>query len=157
MAIIHKTIHDAIHTVRDQQGRAVTRSLLNRQKAISASKLQYNIQIKRTSTPDPPPMSNVPPRQARARSEKANGVTSGSSEESDCEPQTARKSFWFEAVKRQFETPTKSKEESPLHGPVKRQRLFCTTSSQSATDCLSMGNHTPGPSQRSNGTASEGD
>ena len=26
MAIIHKTMHDAIHTVRDQQGRAVTRS-----------------------------------------------------------------------------------------------------------------------------------
>ena len=29
MAIIHKTMLDAIHTVRDQQGRAVTRSLLN--------------------------------------------------------------------------------------------------------------------------------
>ena len=68
-------------------------------------------------------MSNVPPRRARARSEKANGVTSGSSEESDCEPQTARKAR-FEALKRQFETPTKSEEESPLHGPVKRQRLF---------------------------------
>ena len=62
MAIIHKTMHDAIHTVRDQQGRAVTRSLLNQQKAIAVSKLQCNIQIKRTSTPDPPPMSNVPPR-----------------------------------------------------------------------------------------------
>ena len=62
MAIIHKTMHDAIHTVRDQQGRAVTRSLLNQQKAIAASKLQCNIQIKRTSTPDPPPMSNAPPR-----------------------------------------------------------------------------------------------
>ena len=61
MAIIHKTMHDAIHTVRDQQGRAVTRSLLNKQKAIAVSKLQCNIQIKRTSTPDPPPMSNVPP------------------------------------------------------------------------------------------------
>ena len=61
MAIIHKTMHDAIHTVRDQQGRAVTRSLLNQQKAIAVSKLQCNIQIKRTSTPDPP-MSNVPPR-----------------------------------------------------------------------------------------------
>ena len=61
MAIIHKTIHDAIHAVRDQQGRAVTRSLLNQQKAIEVSKLQCNIQIKRTSTPDPP-MSNVPPR-----------------------------------------------------------------------------------------------
>ena len=144
MAIIHKTMHDAIHTVRDQQGRAVTRSLLNQQKAIAASKLQCNIQIKRTSTPDPP-MSNVPPRQARARLEKANGVTSGSSEESDCEPQTSRKAQ-FEALKRQFETPTKSEEESPSHGTVKRQRLFRTTSSQSATDCLSKEYHTPGPS-----------
>ena len=89
MAIIHKTMHDAIHAVRDQQGRPVTRSLLNQQKAIADSKLQYNIQIKRTSTPEHPLMSNVPPRQARARSEKANGVTSGSSEESDCEPQTS--------------------------------------------------------------------
>ena len=88
MAIIHKTMHDAIHALRDQQGRAVTRSLLNQQRTLAASKLQCNIQIKRTSTPDPP-MSNVPPRRARARSEKANGVTSGSSEESDCEPQTA--------------------------------------------------------------------
>ena len=40
--------------------------------------------------PEHPPMSNVPPRRARARSEKANGVTSGSSEESDSEPQTSR-------------------------------------------------------------------
>ena len=39
MAIIHKTMHDAIHAVRDQQGRAVTKSLLNQQKAIAASKL----------------------------------------------------------------------------------------------------------------------
>ena len=62
MAIIHKTMHDAIHAVRDQQGRAVTRSLLNQQKAIAASKLQCNIQIKRTSMPEHPPMSNVPPR-----------------------------------------------------------------------------------------------
>ena len=90
MAIIHRTMHDAIHAVREQQGRAVTRSLLNQQKAIAASKLQCNIQIKRTSTPEHPPMSNVPPRRARARSEKANGVTSGSSEETDCEPQTSR-------------------------------------------------------------------
>ena len=156
MAKIHKTMHDAIHAVRDQQGRAVTRSLLDQQKAIAASKLQCNIQIKRTSTPDPNPMSNVPPRRARARSEKANGVTSGSSEKSDCEPQTARK-VRFEALKRRFETPTKSDEESPLHGPVKRQRLFRTTSYQSATDCPSTGNRTPGPSLRSNGTASEGD
>ena len=90
MAIIHRTMHDAIHAVREQQGRVVTRSLLNQQKAIAASKLQCNIQIKRTSMPEHPPMSNVPPRRARARSEKANGVTSGSSEESDSEPQTSR-------------------------------------------------------------------
>ena len=62
MAIIHRTMHDAIHAVREQQGRAVTRSLLNQQKAIAVSKLQCNIQIKRTSTPEHPPMSNVPPR-----------------------------------------------------------------------------------------------
>ena len=90
MAIIYRTMHDAIHAVREQQGTVVTRSLLNQQKAIAANKLQCNIQIKRTSMPEHPPMSNVPPRRARARLEKANGVTSGSSEESDCEPQTSR-------------------------------------------------------------------
>ena len=78
MAIIHRTMHNAIHTVREQQGRVVMRSLFNQQKAIAASKLQCNIQIKRTSTPEHPHMSNVPPRRARARSEKANGVTGGS-------------------------------------------------------------------------------
>ena len=62
MAVIYRTLHDAIHTVRDQQGRAVTRSLLNQQKALAASKLQCNIQIKRSSTPEHPPMSNVPLR-----------------------------------------------------------------------------------------------
>ena len=113
MAIIHRTMHDAIHTVREQQGRVVTRSLLNQQKAIAASKLQCNIQIKRISTPEHPPMSNVPPRRARARSEKASGVTSSSSEESDCEPQTSRMAR-FQALKKQFETPTKSKEDAHL-------------------------------------------
>ena len=131
MAIIHRTMHDAIHAVREQQGRAVTRSLLNQQKAIAANKLQCNIQIKRTSTPEHPPMSNVPPRRARARSEKANGVTSGSAEESDCGPQTSRMAQ-FQALKKRFETPTKSEEESPSHGTLKRQRLFQKTSSQSA-------------------------
>ena len=63
MPIIYRTMHDAIHAVREQQGRAVTRSLLNQQKAIAANKLQCNIQIKRTSTPEHPPMSNVPPIQ----------------------------------------------------------------------------------------------
>ena len=156
MAIIHRTMHDAIHAVREQQGRAVTRSLLNQQKAIAASKLQCNIQIKRTSTPEHPPMSNVPPRRARARSEKANGVTSGSSEESDSEPQTSRMAR-FQALKMRFETPTKSEEESQSHGTSKRQRLFRKTSSQSATDCPSKEYRTPGPSRRLNGTASEGD
>ena len=156
MAVIYRTIHDAIHAVRDQQGRAVTRSLLNQQKALAASKLQCNIQIKRTSTPEHPPMSNVPPRRVRARSEKANGVTSGSSEESDCEPQTSRMAR-FQALKRRFETPTKSEEGSPSHGTFKRQRLFQKTSSQSATDCPSNEYRTPGASHRLNGTASEGD
>ena len=156
MAIIHRTVHNAIHAVREQQGRAVTRSLLNQQKAIAASKLQCNIQIKRTSTPEHPPMSNVPPRRARARSEKANGVTSGSSEESDNEPQTSRMAR-FQALKMRFETPTKSEEESQYHGTFKRQRLFRKTSFQSATDCLSKEYRTPGPSRRLNGTASEGD
>ena len=145
MAIIHRTMHDAIHAVREQQGRAVKRSLLNQQKAIAANKLQRNIQIKRTSTPEHPPMSNVPPRRARARSEKANGVTSGSSEESDSEPQTSRMAR-FQALKRRFETPTKSEEESPSHGTLRRQRLFRKTSSQSATDCPSKEYRTPGPS-----------
>ena len=154
MAIIHRTMHDAIHAVREQQGRAVTRSLLNQQKAIAANKLQCNILIKRTSTPEHPPMSNVPPRRARARSEKANGVTSGSSEESDSEPQTSRMAR-FQALKKQFETPTRSEEESPSHGTFKR--LFWKTSSQSATDCPSKEYRTPGPSRRLNGTASEGD
>ena len=156
MAIIHRTMHDAIHAVREQQGRAVTRSLLNQQKAIAANKLQCNIQIKRTSMPEHPPMSNVPPRRARARSEKANGVTSGSSEESDSEPQTSRMAR-FQALKKRFETPTKSEEESPSHRTFKRQRLFRKTSSQSATDCPSKEYRTPGPSRRLNGTASEGD
>ena len=101
MAIIHRTMHDAIHAIREQQGRAVMRSLLNQQKAIVASKLQCNIQIKRTSTPEHPPMSNVPLRRARARSEKANGVTSGSSEESDCDPQTSRMAR-FQALKKRL-------------------------------------------------------
>ena len=156
MAIIYRTMHDAIHAVREQQGRAVTRSLLNQQKAIAASKLQCNIQIKRTSTPEHPLMSNVPPRRARARLEKANGVTSGSSEESDSEPQTSRMAR-FQVLKMRFETPTKSEEESQSHGTFKRQRLFWKTSSQSATDCPSKEYHTPGPSRRLNGTASEGD
>ena len=103
MAVVFRTMHDAIHAVREQQGRAVTRSLLSQQKAIAVSKLQCNIQIMRSSTPENPPKSNVPPRRARARLEKVNGVTSSSSEESDCELQTSRKAQ-FEALKRRFKT-----------------------------------------------------
>ena len=55
MAIIHKTMHDAIHAVRDQQGRAVTRRFLQQQQEIAASKLKCMSQIRKTSTPDPPP------------------------------------------------------------------------------------------------------
>ena len=62
MAIVHRSMHDAIHAVREQHGRAVTRGLLTQQKALAANKLQCDTQIKRTSTPDPLCMSNVPPR-----------------------------------------------------------------------------------------------
>ena len=53
MAIVHRSMHDAIHTVREQ-GRSVTRSLLSQQRTLVANKLQSNMQIKRTSTSDPP-------------------------------------------------------------------------------------------------------
>ena len=62
MAIVHQTIHDAIHTVREQQGRALMRSLFQQQKTLVANKLQCTSQIKRTSIPDPSNMSNIPPR-----------------------------------------------------------------------------------------------
>ena len=55
MAIVHKTMHDAIHAVRDQQGRAVTRRFLQEQQQLAASKLRCMSQIRKTSTPDPPP------------------------------------------------------------------------------------------------------
>ena len=116
-------MHDAIHAVREQQGRVVTRSLLNQQKAIAASKFQCNIQIKRTSTPEHPPMSNVPPRRARARSEKANGVTSGSSEESDSEPQTSRMAR-FQALKMRFETPNKVRGGKPISRNIQKAKAF---------------------------------
>ena len=63
MAIVHKTMHDAIHAVRDQQGRAVTRRFLQEQQQLAASKLKCISQIRKTSTPDPPPpKSNAFPR-----------------------------------------------------------------------------------------------
>ena len=93
MAIVHKTMHDAIHTVRDQQGRAVTRRFLQQQQEIAASKLKCMSQIRKTSTPDPPPpKSNAFPRRARARSEMANGTTSDSSEEVTVK---TPESFWL--------------------------------------------------------------
>ena len=68
MAILHKTMHDVIHAVRDQQGRAVTRRFLQQQQEVAANKLKCMSQIWKTSTPDPPPpKSNAFPRQARAR------------------------------------------------------------------------------------------
>ena len=62
MAIVYRSMHDAIHVVREQHGRAVTRSLLTQQRILAAYKLQFNAQIKRTSAPDSPSMSNVPLR-----------------------------------------------------------------------------------------------
>ena len=120
MAIVHKTMYDAIHAVRDQQGRAVTRRFLQEQQQLAVSKLKCMSQIRKTSTPDPPPpKSNAFPRRPRARSEMANGTTSSSSEESDCEnPRKAK----FLALKRRFESThlsTSSDEEA-----VKHARLF---------------------------------
>ena len=66
MAIIHRTMHDAIHAVREQQGRVVTRSLLNQQKATGANKLQCNIQIKRTSTPETPSHEQCPSQKSKS-------------------------------------------------------------------------------------------
>ena len=151
MAVIYKTMHDAIQAVRPAR-ESSNKELTKPTESPSSEQapMQYSNQ------PEHPPMSNVPPRRARARSEKANGVTSSSSEESDCEPQTSRMAR-FQALKRWFETPTKSEEESPSHGTFKRQRLFWKTSSQSAIDCPSNEYCTPGPSRRLNGTASEGD
>ena len=128
MAIVHKTIHDAIHAVRDQQGRAVTRRFLQEQQELAVSKLRCMNQIRKTSTPDPPPpKSNAFPRRARARSEMASGTTSGSSEDSDSEnPRKAK----FLALKRRFESAhltTSSDEET-----VKRARLFPSRTSTSS-------------------------
>ena len=48
MAIVHKTMHNAIHAVRDQQGRAVTRRFLQEQQQLAASKLKCMSQIRKT-------------------------------------------------------------------------------------------------------------
>ena len=57
MAILHKTVHNAIHAVREQQRRAVTRKFFQQQQEVAASKLKCLSQIEKTSTPDPHPPS----------------------------------------------------------------------------------------------------
>ena len=52
VAILHKTLHDAIHAVREQQGTAVTRKFFQQQHEVAASKLKCLSQI--WKTPDPP-------------------------------------------------------------------------------------------------------
>ena len=113
MAILHKSMHDAIHAVREQQGRPKTRNFFQQQQEVAANKLRCLTQIQKTSTPDPPPpKSNAFPRRSRARSEKANGTTSSSSEESDCENPRKVK---FLALKKCIESSTSSDEEAVKH------------------------------------------
>ena len=117
MTIVHWTVHDAIHAVCEQQGRAVTRQFFQQQQKVAASKLQCMSQLRKTPTPDPLRKSNsFPPRHSRARLEVANGTTSGRSEESDCESNPRKAKFL--ALKRRFE---------PLisdSGEIKHARLF---------------------------------
>ena len=137
-------------------GQSGDEELLNQQKAIAANKLNAISRSRGLQHLNTLPWAMSLPEEQELDQEKANGVTSGSSEDSDCEPQTFRMAR-FQALKRWFETPTKSEEESPSHRTLKRQRLFQKSSSQSATDCPSKEYRTPGPYQRSNGTASEGE
>ena len=161
MVIVTKSYHDAIHAVRDQQQRPVTRHLLKQQVQLASQKAMVNQQIK-SSTPDPPKSNAMTfPRRSRARSGKANGVTGSSSEESsqsDCnEPRTSSQAR-FQALKRRFETPPKTEESGPSYGvAVKRQRLFRSTSSQSATDCPPASIAQRTVSRTYSGTSSEGD
>ena len=53
MVIVTRSYHDAIHAVRDQQQRPVTRHLLKQQVQLASQKALVNQQIK-SSTPDPP-------------------------------------------------------------------------------------------------------
>ena len=161
MAIVTRSFHDAIHAVRDQQQRPVTRRLLQQQVQLASQKAMVNQQI-RTSTPDPPKSNAMyPSRRARARLGKANGVTNSSSEESSQsdsnEPQTSRKAR-FQALKIRFETPPKTEEDGPSYGvALKRQRLFQTPSSKSATDCLPASIAQRTLPRTDSGTSSEGD
>ena len=62
MAIVTRSFHDAIHAVRDQQQRPVTRHLLQQQVQLASQRAMVNLQIK-TSTPDPPKSNaKFPPR-----------------------------------------------------------------------------------------------
>ena len=62
MAIVTRSFHDAVHAVRDQHQRAVTRHLLQQQVQLASQKALVNQQIK-TSTPDPPKSNAMfPPR-----------------------------------------------------------------------------------------------
>ena len=60
MAIVTRSFHDAIHAVRDQQQRPVTRRLLQQQVQLASQRAMVNLQIK-TSTPDPPKSNAKPP------------------------------------------------------------------------------------------------
>ena len=128
MAIVTRSYHDAIHAVRDQQQRPVTRRLLKQQVLLASQKAIVN-QLIKSSTPDPPKSNAMTyPRRSRARSGKANGVTGSSSEDSsqsDCnEPRTASQAR-FQALKRHFETPPKTEESGPSYGvAVKRQKAI---------------------------------
>ena len=51
--IVHRSMHDVIHAVREQHARAVTRGLLTQQRTLAANKLQCNAQIKKTSNTRP--------------------------------------------------------------------------------------------------------
>ena len=63
-------MHDAIHAVREQQRRDMTRKFFQQQQEVAASKLKCLSQIQKTSMPDPPPpKSNAFPKRSRTRLE----------------------------------------------------------------------------------------
>ena len=66
MVTVTRSFHDAIHAVRDQHQRAVTRRLLREQVQQASQKAMVNAQIK-TSTPDPPKANAMyPPRKIKS-------------------------------------------------------------------------------------------
>ena len=136
---------------------------MKQQVQLASQKALVNLAHQDINTRPSQKQCKVPyPRRSRARSEKANGVTSSSSEESSSqsdsnEPQTASQAR-FQALKRQFETPPKTEESGPSHRvAVKRQRLFQTPSSQSATDCPPASIAQRTLPRTYSGTSSEGD